>query len=30
MWYPFFGIKDGWLNKGTQEQINSFYGSPIL
>lgn len=30
LWYPFFGIKDGWLNKGTQEQINSFYGSPIL
>lgn len=30
LWYPFFGIKDGWLNKGTQEQINSFYGSPVL
>lgn len=30
LWYPFFGIKDGWLNKGTQEQINQFYGSPVL
>lgn len=30
LWYPFFGIKDGWLNKGTQEQINSFYGSTVL
>lgn len=30
LWYPFFGIKDGWLNKGSQDQINSFYGSPIL
>ncbi len=30
LWYPFFGIKDGWLNKGTQEDINNFYGSPIL
>lgn len=30
-WYPFFGIdKDGWLNKGTQEEINNFYGSPEL
>lgn len=30
LWYPFFGIKDGWMNKGTQDQINAFYGSPIL
>lgn len=30
LWYPFFGIKDGWLNKGTQEQINQFYSSHIL
>lgn len=30
LWYPFFGIADGWINKGTQDQINQFYGSPIL
>ena len=30
LWYPFFGIGEGWLNKGTQDQINSFYGSSIL
>ncbi len=30
LWYPFFGIKDGWINKGTQEQINQFYGSYVL
>lgn len=30
LWYPFFGIKGDWLNKGTQEQINNFYGSPVL
>lgn len=30
-WYPFFGIGgDGWLNKGRQDQINDFYGSPLL
>lgn len=30
-WYPFFGIdKDGWFNKGTQEEINNFYGSSEL
>jgi hypothetical protein len=30
-WYPFFGYgKDGWINKGTEEDINNFYGSPAL
>lgn len=30
-WYPFFGIgPDGWINKGTEEQINNFYGSSAL
>ena len=30
-WYPIFGISaEGWLNKGTEEQINNYYGSPIL
>lgn len=33
-WYPIFGIggkgPDGWLNKGSQEQINDYYGSPEL
>lgn len=30
-WYPIFGIsKGGWLNKGTQEEINSFYGNKVL
>lgn len=27
-WYPIFGIsKAGWFNKGTEEQINNYYGS---
>ena len=30
LWYPFFGIKDGQINKGTQEQINQFYESLVL
>lgn len=30
LWYPIFGIKGGWLNKGSQDQINNYYGSPIL
>ena len=30
-WYPIFGISaEGQLNKGNEEQINSYYGSPIL
>lgn len=30
-WYPFFGIgPSGWLNKGSEESINAFYGSSIL
>lgn len=30
-WYPIFGISaEGWLNKGTEAQINNYYGSPIL
>jgi len=30
-WYPFFGIgSDGWLNKGQQNQIIDYYGSPQL
>lgn len=33
-WYPIFGIggkgPDGWLNKGSQEEINNYYGSPEL
>lgn len=30
-WYPFFGIDpDGWFNKGTQTQINNYYGSSEL
>lgn len=30
-WYPVFGIgSSGWINKGTEEQINSYYGSPTL
>jgi hypothetical protein len=30
-WYPFFGVgEDGWINKGTQEEINNYYGSPEL
>jgi len=30
-WYPFFGIgNDGWLNKGSQSDINSYYNSPAL
>ena len=29
--YPYFGTgEDGWLNKGTEDQINNFYGSPVL
>lgn len=29
-WYPIFGIsKSGWLNKGTEEQINDYYGSSV-
>ena len=30
-WYPFFGYgKDNWINKGTEEDINNFYGVPEL
>lgn len=31
-WYPFFGIgpNDNWINKGTEEEINNFYGSDEL
>jgi hypothetical protein len=30
-WYPFFGVStDGWINKGSQEQILDYYGSPAL
>jgi hypothetical protein len=30
-WYPIFGISpDGWLNKGSQKDINNFYGSEEL
>ena len=30
-WYPFFGIDPyGWFNKGSQTQINDYYGSPKL
>jgi hypothetical protein len=31
-WYPFFGFgpDDGWLNKGTEDQIVDFYGSKEL
>jgi hypothetical protein len=30
-WYPFFGIgPDGWINKGSEEIINDFYGSNKL
>ena len=31
-WYPIFGIdpESGWLNKGSQDEINNYYGSPIL
>jgi hypothetical protein len=30
-WYPFLGIgPDGWINKGSQQEINDYYGSPEL
>ena len=30
-WYPFFGIDpDGWFNKGTENDINDYYGNPML
>ena len=30
-WYPIFGMgEDGWFNKGTEEEINDFYGVPEL
>ncbi len=31
-WYPFFGLgKDqGWFNKGSEQDINSYYGSPEI
>ena len=30
-WYPFFGIaEDGWFNKGSEQNINDFYGSAAL
>ena len=31
-WYPFFGVSEEWtwVNKGTQFQINNYYGSEIL
>jgi len=28
-WYPIFGIgEDGWINKGSEQQIASYYGVP--
>lgn len=30
-WYPFFGLDpDGWFNKGSEEDINDYYGSVNL
>jgi len=31
-WYPYFGNgpKDGWFNKGSEEDINNFYNVPEL
>lgn len=30
-WYPFFGVSNnGWINKGSEQQINDFYGSSEL
>jgi hypothetical protein len=30
-WYPHFGIgEDGWINKGPEDVINSYYHSPHL
>ena len=30
-WYPFFGLDpDGWFNKGTEDDINDYYGSSKL
>jgi hypothetical protein len=30
-WYPVFGVgPSGWLNKGSEQSINKFYGSSIL
>ena len=31
-WYPFFGMgrEDGWINKGSEAEINNYYGSPEL
>lgn len=30
-WYPFFGLDhDGWFNKGSEEDINDYYGSTRL
>ena len=30
-WYPFFGLgSSGWLNKGSEQSINKFYGSDML
>lgn len=30
-WYPILGLDvDGWINKGSQQEISSYYGSPVL
>ncbi|MCM1040934.1 MAG: hypothetical protein NC396_00715 [Bacteroides sp.] len=30
-WYPFFGLSEGgWINKGSEAEINRYYGSDIL
>ena len=30
-WYPFFGLDpDGWFNKGSEDDINDYYGSSNL
>lgn len=30
-WYPIFGVSSrGWFNKGSQTQINNYYGSTLL
>ncbi len=30
-WYPFFGLDpDGWFNKGSEDDINDYYGSVKL
>ena len=30
VWYPYMGLSSGWINKGTDAQIQAFYNNPVF